>query len=79
MVGLAKHAMNDSFFKRKQPKMRVFPKPEEQRNKKLNKIVTMQQSLSTTYGPEVHTLVNPGKIGSVIEIDSDTFARLYGD
>ena len=39
----------------------------------------MQQSLSTTYGPEVQALVNPGKIGSVIDMDTATFARLYGE
>ena len=39
----------------------------------------MQQSLSTTYGPDVKSLVNPGNIGSVIEMDNDTFERLYGD
>ena len=39
----------------------------------------MQQSLSITYGPDVKTLVNPGKIGSVIDMDTDAFDRLYGE
>lgn len=59
--------------------MRRYPNPHEQRTKRLNKIVSMQQSLSITYGPDVNKLVNPGKVGSVIEMDTDTFARLYGN
>ena len=79
MVGLGNVMEDESFFKKKQPKMKKSQMGQNQRNARLGKIIDLQQSLTTTYGPQVKTLVNPGKVGSVFDIDSNQFARLYGE
>ena len=69
---------DESFLKSKRPEMRRYPQPASQRDNHVTDIIKLQNSLKSTYGPEIKKLVNPGKVGTMIDLDKSQFEKMYG-